>query len=63
MVIVANTLGVPLYRQPAAPYVSQKCAKKLDELLPYVDFFFSNLDEALAFAQMKGYQVGGFSWF
>ena len=41
----------------AAPYVTQKCQKELEKLMTYVDFFFANLDEALAFATMKGYTV------
>ncbi|CAG2116458.1 unnamed protein product, partial [Medioppia subpectinata] len=40
---------------PAAPYVSHKCSNTLNDLLPYIDFFFANADEATAFATMKGY--------
>ena len=48
---------MPFPPPTAAPYVSKKCSKQLLELLPYVDFFFSNLEEALSFAEMKGYNV------
>ena len=41
----------------AAPYVSQKCSQQLEQVMKFVDFFFSNKDEALSFAEMKGYNV------
>lgn len=50
--------SVPYFLNLAAPYVSQQCGKELDKLMPYVDFFFSNCGEALAYANMKGYNVG-----
>lgn len=43
--------------ETAAPYVSQRCSQQLNEVMGYVDFFFSNLDEAISFADMKGYNV------
>ncbi|KAI7685975.1 hypothetical protein SSS_07713 [Sarcoptes scabiei] len=49
--------GKDLFFNLAAPYVSQQCGKELDKLMPYVDFFFSNCGEALAYANMKGYNV------
>ncbi|XP_075677203.1 uncharacterized protein LOC113793733 [Dermatophagoides pteronyssinus] len=49
--------GKDFFFNLAAPYVTQKCQKELEKLMPYVDFFFANLDEARAFATMKGYKT------
>ncbi len=43
--------------------MSHKCSRELIELLPYIDFFFSNADEAAALATMKGYHVSSNSHF
>ncbi|KAJ6224960.1 hypothetical protein RDWZM_003505 [Blomia tropicalis] len=49
--------GKDFFFNLAAPYVSRKCMSQLMELLPYVDFFFSNHDEALTFSEVKGYNT------
>lgn len=47
------------FTSSAAPYVSEKHIKELNEILPYIDFLFGNEQEYMAFAKAKGYQVGG----
>jgi hypothetical protein len=37
--------------------MKSKCAQEMIDLLPYVDFLFSNRNEAIAFAGLKGYKV------
>lgn len=41
----------------AAPYVSEKFGKELNEILPFIDILFGNEYEVAAFAKMKGYPV------
>lgn len=57
MATYAAEWGKDFFFNLAAPYVSEKYRKELDEIIPHVDYLFCNDVEALAYAKSKGWQV------
>ena len=41
----------------SAPYISHACPKELAAILPYTDLLFGNETEAVAYSQMRGWNV------
>lgn len=49
--------GKDFFFNLAAPYVSEKYRKELDEVVPHVDYLFCNDVEAVSYAKSKGWDV------